>query len=123
MHPRGNLTEIKLLCCCCCFPVRSLIEIGLSLPLAPLSIHLFSLYVLFSQCRSCDNTLENCFFQTSSYQRAYLRITYEKTKSQVPLGPYPVSRVSFDLPRLQGDRRRLCSQDARTPIGKTKHTS
>ena len=27
------------------------------------SIDLFSLYVLFSQYRSCDNTLENCFFQ------------------------------------------------------------
>ena len=30
---------------------------------------------------------ENCFFQISSYSRAYLRIIYEKTTSQVPLGP------------------------------------
>ena len=29
-------------------------------------IDLFSLYLLFSQYRSCDNTLENCFFQISS---------------------------------------------------------
>ena len=30
--------------------------------------------------RSCDNTIENCFFQTSSYSRAYERIIYEKTR-------------------------------------------
>ena len=51
------------------------------------SIELFSLYVLFSQYRSCDNTLENCFSQISSCSRAYLRVIYEKTKSQVPPGP------------------------------------
>ena len=50
-------------------------------------IHLFSLHVLFSQYRSCDNTLGNRFFQISFYSRAYLRIIYEKTKGQVPLGP------------------------------------
>ena len=48
---------------------------------------LFSLYVLFSQYMSCDNTLENCFFQISFYSRAYLCIIYEKTNGQVPLGP------------------------------------
>ena len=31
------------------------------------SIDLFSLYILFSQYKSCDNTLENCFFQISFY--------------------------------------------------------
>ena len=51
------------------------------------AIDLFSLYVLFSQYRSRANTLENCFFQISSYSPAYLRIIYEKTKGQVPLGP------------------------------------
>ena len=50
-------------------------------------IDLFSLYVLFSQYRSCDNTLKNCVFQISSCSRAYVRIIYEKTKGQVPLGP------------------------------------
>ena len=45
------------------------------------------MYVLFSQYNSCDNTLENCFFQISCYSRAYVRIIYEKTKGQVPLGP------------------------------------
>ena len=50
-------------------------------------IDLFGLYVLFSQYRSCDNTLGNCLFQISSYSRAYVREIYEKTKGQVPLGP------------------------------------
>ena len=50
-------------------------------------IHLFSLCVLFSQHSSCDNTLENCFFQLSFYSRSFVRIIYEKTKGQVPLGP------------------------------------
>ena len=45
------------------------------------------LYVLFSQYRLRDNTLGNLFFQISFYSRAYLRIIYEKTMSQVPLGP------------------------------------
>ena len=48
---------------------------------------LLSLYVLFSQYMSCDNTLENCFFQILSNSRAYLRIIYEKTKGQVLLEP------------------------------------
>ena len=49
-------------------------------------IDLFSLYVLFSQYSSCDNTLENCFSQISSCSLAYLPVIYEKTKGQVPLG-------------------------------------
>ena len=49
-------------------------------------IDLFSLYSLFSQYRSCDNTLGNCFFQISSYSRAYVCIIYDKTKGQIPLG-------------------------------------
>ena len=48
-------------------------------------IDLFSWYILFSQKRSCDNTPKNCFFQISSYSRAFVRIIYEKTKGQVPL--------------------------------------
>ena len=43
---------------------------------------LFSLYILFSQCRSCVVTLESCFFEISSYSRAYVRIIYEKTKGK-----------------------------------------
>ena len=43
-------------------------------------IDLFSLYILFSQKRSCDNTPKNCFFQISSYSRAFVRIIYEKIK-------------------------------------------
>ena len=51
------------------------------------AIGLFSLYVLFSQWRSYDNTLENCFFQILPYSRAHVRIIYEKTKGQFPLRP------------------------------------
>ena len=42
---------------------------------------------MFSQYRSYGNTLENCFSQISFYSYAYVRIIYEKTKGQVPLGP------------------------------------
>ena len=41
---------------------------------------LFSLYVLFSQYRSFDNTLENCFFQISSCSRAYVRTKRQSVK-------------------------------------------
>ena len=44
-----------------------------------------SLYVLFSQCSSCDNILGNCFIQLTSYSRAYVRIIYEQTKGKNPL--------------------------------------
>ena len=50
------------------------------------SIDLFSLYVLFSQYRSGDNTRGNRFFQISSCSLAYLCIIYEKTMGQVALG-------------------------------------
>ena len=50
------------------------------------AIDLLSLYVLFSEYRSCDNTLEK-FLSISFYSWAYVRIIYEKTKGQVPLGP------------------------------------
>ena len=52
-------------------------------------IDLFSLFILFSQCRSCDNTPENCFFQQIlSYSRVYVRRIYQKIKGQAgPLRP------------------------------------
>ena len=43
-------------------------------------IDLFSLYVLFSQYRPRDNTLENSFFQISSCSRAYVRTTRQSVK-------------------------------------------
>ena len=58
-----------------------------------LPIDLFSLYILFSQYRSCDNTPENCFFQISFYSRAYVRIIYGKTKDQVPLEPESLGKT------------------------------
>ena len=42
--------------------------------------YLFSLYVLFSQYRSCDITLGNCFFQISSCSRAYVRTKRQSVK-------------------------------------------
>ena len=42
---------------------------------------------MFFKYRSCDDTQENCFFQISSYSRAYARIIYEKKKGQVALIP------------------------------------
>ena len=44
------------------------------------TIDLFSLLVLFSQYRSCVNTLENCFFQILSYSTANVSKIYDKTK-------------------------------------------
>ena len=45
---------------------------------------LFSLYLLFSHFRPRDVTPGNSFFQMSSYARAHVRITYEKTKGKFP---------------------------------------
>ena len=47
-------------------------------------IDFFSLYVLFSHFRPRDATRGNSFFQISSYARANLRITNEKTKGKFP---------------------------------------
>ena len=49
-----------------------------------ISIDLFSLYILFSHFRPRDATRGNSFFQMSSYARANLRITNEKTKGKFP---------------------------------------
>ena len=50
----------------------------------PYVIDLFSLYILFFHFRPRDATRGNSFFQMSSYARANLRITNEKTKGQFP---------------------------------------
>ena len=47
-------------------------------------IDLFSLYVLFSHFRPRDATRGNSLFQMSSYARAHVRITNEKTKGKFP---------------------------------------
>ena len=47
-------------------------------------LDLFSLYVLFSHFRPRDATRGNSFFQMSSYARANVRITIEKTKGEFP---------------------------------------
>ena len=47
------------------------------------TIDLFSLYVLFFQYRSFDNTLGECFLQISPHLRVYLRIIYENTRNSI----------------------------------------
>ena len=47
---------------------------------------LFSLYVLLSHFRARDISVGNSFFEMASYARAYVQITYEKTKTKIPLG-------------------------------------
>ena len=44
-----------------------------------MSLHDFTLYVLFPQCRSCNNTLESSFIQMLSYFCAYVCIIHEMT--------------------------------------------
>ena len=62
------------------------VDIGQSLAKLPVFQvridRLFSLYVLFSQCtcKSCDNTLENCFHCFVSFLCKYVRVICEKTK-------------------------------------------
>ena len=53
-------------------------------------IDLFGLYILFSHFRPRDATRGNSFFQMSSYARANLRITNEKTKGKFPWGHHVV---------------------------------
>ena len=54
------------------------------------TIDLFSLYILFFHFRPRDATRGNSFFQMSSYARANLRITNEKTKGKFPWGHHVV---------------------------------
>ena len=53
-------------------------------------IDLFGLYILFSHFRPRDATRGNSFFQMSSYARANLRITNDKTKGKFPWGHHVV---------------------------------
>ena len=55
-----------------------------------MQIDLFGLYILFSHFRPRDATRGNSFFQMSSYARANLRITTEKTKGKFPWGHHVV---------------------------------
>ena len=43
-------------------------------------IDLFGLVGFFSQCKPCDNTVENCFFQILSYPRTYRGIEWYKLR-------------------------------------------
>ena len=44
-------------------------------------------------CHEIIPYIENCFIQILSYSRAYLRVIYEKTKSQLPLGPLSEKQI------------------------------
>ena len=50
----------------------------------PPGIDLFSMYVLYSHFRQRDAIRGNSFFQMSSYARANVRKTNEKTKVKFP---------------------------------------
>ena len=65
------------------------------------TIDLFRLYVLLSQCRSCANTLLNCFFQITSYSRAYVPVSTHKKKQSVkfPLDRSIGKRKTYKLKR------------------------
>ena len=77
----------KVFCTVCRYKLFLMYWVRIQLHVHANVIDLFSLYVLFSQDRSFDDTLENCFFQILSYSRAYLCVMYEMTKGKVPLGP------------------------------------
>ena len=64
-------------------------------------IDLFSLYVLFSQYRSSDNSLENCFFQISSCSRAYVRTKRQSVKFPWDLcvREYKTYKLKRSIPR------------------------
>ena len=64
-------------------------------------IDLFSLYVLFSQYRSRDNTLENCFLQISSCSRAYVRTKRQSVKFPWDLcvREYKTYKLKSSIPR------------------------
>ena len=64
-------------------------------------IDLFSLYVLFSKYRSCDNSLENCFFQISSCSRAYVRTKRQSVKFPCDLcvREYKTYKLKRSIPR------------------------
>ena len=90
-------------------------------------IDLFSLYVLFSQYRSCDNSLENCFFQISSCSRAYVQsvkfpwdlwVEYKtyKLKRSIPRNP-----VQHENPRGGGGVLNKCLYGEAPPRGPTPY--
>ena len=52
------------------------------------------------------NISGNCFFQISSYSRAYVGIIYEKTKGQVPLGPLSETKT-YKLKARKNDPQKM----------------
>ena len=75
------------------YPIREIPSIVLRILInlrVSVRIDLFSLYILFSHFRPRDATRGNSFFQMSSYARANLRITNEKTKGKFPWGHHVV---------------------------------
>ena len=89
---------------------------------------LFSLYVLFSQYRSFDNTLENCFFQISSCSRAYVRTKrqsvnfpwdfYRKNKTYKLKRSIPRNPVQHENP---GGLLKKCLYGEAPPLGPTPY--
>ena len=75
----------------------------------------FSLYVLFSQCRSCDNNLEDCVFQIFPHSRAYVSIIMKKTKGEIP------PELHWGKKRIS--REKKCESLNRVSSGKEKNSS
>ena len=71
---------------------------------------------MFFKYRSCacDDTLENCFFQISSYSHAYASLIYEKTKGQVA----PILCWENKTYKLKKSIK-LPTENAENAIGKT----
>ena len=65
-------------------------------------IDLFSLYILFSHFRPRDAARGNSFFQMSSYARANLRITNDKTKGKFPWGHHVIWNGKTKCPSWKG---------------------
>ena len=72
-----------------------------------------------TQCFICDNTLENCFIQISSYSHAYVHIIYEKTKGQIII--IIIIIIITRIIVYWYPSRSLNTPE--TFIGKTKHSS
>ena len=73
-------------------------------------IDLFSLYVLFSQCWSCDNTLENCSFYYVLFTCIYARIIHETTKvnrSKTMLGAIHLTKIQTGLTGKSGSPQKV----------------
>ena len=81
------------------------------------------MYILFSQCRSCDVTLESCFFEISSYSRGVCTHNFMKRQKANPFGniTWPTlgkqnvqAKEVYCLVSIENEERHTCS--AKYPV-------